>query len=252
LLLYDVSHALWTLRACLGAHDILRLRKITTFFPAPRLHPLLLLPRQIEPSRRILILPQTRHHLLRTQRLDHNPRIPWAHEPSRHSVLNPINQARPVIVDIQHNHRHAVYPQLIPRRHLHELLERAVTPGQRDESAPRTARDDFLGHEALARVHVVYEGCAAVNVWVDVVRSRRGIVVRFQRYEGPWDDAVDGGGARERDQRARDFAHETNGAAAVDEGGVGGVEGVGEVARRRHVHGGCAFGGAAAGRGISG
>jgi hypothetical protein len=242
-LLVDVVHGLPRLCDFSYAHEIQALHVLATYYPSPSL---LLVPREIESSRRILILLQTRHDLLGTQRLYNNARIPGTHKPTRDGVLDPIDQSRPVVIHVEHNDRHAVDPQLIPRRHLHQLLKGAVTPAQRNEPPAGPARYDFLGHQALARVHVVDDGCAAVHGGVDCVRGARGVVVGFQAGEGAWDDAVDGGGAGEGDEGAGDFAHQADGAAAVDERRVGGVQGVRQRPRRRHVHGRGAFGGAAA------
>lgn len=49
----------------------------------------------------------------------------------------------------------------------------------------------------------------------------------FEAHEGRGDDAVHAVRAGERDEGAGYFAHEADGAAAIDEVGSGGVEGVG-------------------------
>lgn len=65
------------------------------------------------------------------------------------------------------------------------------------------------------------------------------------------DDAVDGGGPGEGDEGPGEFAHEADGAAAVDEGAVLGVEDVREGAGGGEVRGGSAGGGTAAGFKVS-
>lgn len=144
---------------------------VTMLVSYPPCHstPSLLLPTQIKPPRRIHILPQTLHHLLRTQRLHQYPRIPRTYEPTPHRILDPLNQARPIPIYIIHHNRHTMYTQLIPRRDLHELLERAVPTAQRDEASARPAGDYFPGHHLLAGVHVCHDGGAAVDGGVDRV-----------------------------------------------------------------------------------
>ena len=214
---------------------------ILSNYPSPPA--LIILPSQPKPPLRILILPQTPHHLLRAPRLPNNPLIILAHEPTAHRVLHPLHQPRPVPLHIKHHHGHAVDPQLVPRRDLHELLERPVPARQRDEAAPGPAGDDLPRHELLARVHVFHDGGAAVEGRVDVFL--------LEAHEGRGDDAVHAFWAGEGDEGPGDFAHQAHGAAAVDEVRAGGVQGVGQGARGGEVRGGGAGGGAAAGWGVS-
>ncbi len=62
------------------------------------------------------------------------------------------------------------------------------------------------------------------------MRLLRGalLVFRVRADQRAGDDAVHAVRAGQGDERAGQFAHEAAGAAAVDEGGVGGMEGVGE------------------------
>lgn len=198
---------------------------------------LLFVPGQIEPPRRILIVPQMCHNLVGTQGLDQDARIRRRNESTRHCILHPVNQARPIAIHIEDDDGHAMYAQLIPRRNLHQLLKCAVAATQRNETTTRSTIDDLLGHGLLARVHVFDDGCATVYRGVNgVARRIVGVIVLFEFDEGCGDDAVDAVGPAERDEGSGYFAHEADSAAAVDELGVGGVEGVGKGAGGGHVH----------------
>jgi len=220
----------------------------------------LLAPVQLEAALRVLVPAQAVDHLSSLFRLHHNPLVALADEPTVHSSLNPLQQPIPVPLHIVRHNSPRVNPQLIPRHNLHQLLQRAVPAAQRHEAAASTAFNHLSCHHLLARVHVVDHRRAAEELRINhpgsgvVVLIFDAVFVEFalEAHQGFRDDAVHGVGAGERDEGFGDFAHDADGAAAVDEVHAILVEGAGEIAGGGEVGGGSSWGSAAAGGGISG
>jgi hypothetical protein len=198
-------------------------------------------PGQVESAGRILVILQILQHLLGTQGLFDDARVVRAYEASAHSVLHPLNQARPVALHVVHNHGHAVDAQLVPRRDLHQLFKRAISTGQGDKATARPTLNDLPGHHLLARVHVLDDSGTAEDGLVDLMRSRIGrVVVLLEFDQRGRNDAVHALWPGQRNQSPRNFAHQAYGAAAVDEVRAAFVQGFGEQPRGLEVHGGAA------------
>lgn len=190
-------------------------------------------------------------HIVRFFSLNHDPAIALSNKPTLDSFVHPLQQAVPVAINIKHHDASLVKAQLIPRRRLHQLLQRPISAAQRHEPTSRPTFNDFARHHLLARVHVRDSGQAAECLLADdFAGSTFGAVfaveVALQFHKLFGDDAVYSFGAGERDKSFGQLAHHARRAAAVDEVHVVLVQGSGEGAGGREVGWACAWRGATA------
>lgn len=181
---------------------------------------LLCSPFQLKSTLGTLVVHQTQDGVLGGVCGDEDVLVGQLDEALLDGLVDPLDDAVPVAVDVEHADAALVDAELVPGDDLEELLDGAVAAAEGDEAAAGPAVEDLLGHELLARVHVLDDGGAAVgglggHVLVVGVDGLVGVVALVLD-EGLGDDAVDGVGALEFAQGLCDFAHEADGAASVD------------------------------------
>lgn len=177
-------------------------------------------PFQLESALADLVVHQRQDGVLGGRRRHENVLVGQLNKALLDSLVDPLDDAVPVAVDVEQADAALVDAQLVPGDRLKELLDGAVTAAEGEEAAARPAGKDLFGHELLARVHVLDDGGAAVGalgghvlvVHVDGLVGAVALVLD----EGLGDDAVHSLGALELAEGFGDFAHEADGAAAVD------------------------------------
>jgi hypothetical protein len=177
-------------------------------------------PRQLVDALRHLVIPKRLDGLLRSGGGDENLLVGLPNKVLIDRLVHPLNDAVPVTVNVQEADAVLVDAQLVPGGGLEDLLHGAVAAAKSDEAAARSAGEDLLGHELLARVHVGYDGGATKGALIgdELVVGGDGLVsaIALILDEGLGDDAVDGLRAIDGAERLGDLAHQTDSSAAVD------------------------------------
>ena len=200
-----------------------------------------LVPVQLHPTLCVLVVLQLLHTLFTSLSLDHDAGVVVGDEAALDSSADPLQQAVVIAFDVVNDNTTGVYTQLVPSCDLHKLFHGSVTTAQSDKAATVAAVDNLASHGLLARVHVCdYSGSAEGRLVDNGFQGRTFLVVAFVFHQSFGDDAVNGIGTGQRDERLCDLAHDADGATAVYQLHVVLVESLCQFAGGSEVCGGVA------------